>query len=252
MSELNDRMGTERGFAKRLSRLTSRQRRELRDLLGDPPDVRRVSAADWQRWEDERRKELTLILLAIFLATLRQHVDEMVPGAMDDSTTLAVNREALVKAGALAADSAASTISTARDIVTASAEVIATGTKADIDAVLVSALGPERDAITAATATTAAQSAGTNAARLPLEMAGYNLVTRWYTERDGNVCPLCSALDGKSTDLWGPVLEQALGPGGTRAIASIVEYGGPPAHPYCRCYLQTKAEPVARRVRVAG
>jgi hypothetical protein len=118
--------------------------------------------------------------------------------------------------------------------------------------VLVSALGPERDAVTAATATTAAQTAGTNAARLPVEAAGFQMITRWVTERDGKVCPLCKPLDGKVPDLWGLVLETAVAPGGTRARDAVIASGGPPAHPNCRCYLQTKAEPVARRVRVAG
>ena len=75
MSELAGRMDAERDFARRLSRLTARQRRELREKLGTPPDVTRVTAADWARWEEERRKELTLILLAVILATYRQHVE---------------------------------------------------------------------------------------------------------------------------------------------------------------------------------
>ena len=245
-------MDAERDFARRLSRLTARQRRELREKLGTPPDVTRVTAADWARWEEERRQELTLILLAVILATYRQHVGELMPGdAEPDATTAAdAYREALVKASSVAAESASSAISTARDIVTTSSEVLATGTAADVESVLVSALGPERDAVTAATATTQAQTAGTIVARLPLEAAGFNLVTRWVTEQDSKVCPLCRPLNGKVPDLWGLVLENALAPGGDRAIASIVANGGPPAHPNCRCYLRTTREPQARRVRV--
>ena len=249
MSELADRMGVERDFARRLSRLTARQRRELRDLLGDPPDPSRVSAADWQRWEDERRKELTVILLAVFLATFAQHADEMLPGAVDDSTALEVNRQALLQAGAMAADSAASSISTARDIVTTSGEVLATGTAADVEAVLSRALGPDRDAVTAATLTTQAQTRGTNATRIPLERAGFNMITRWITERDDRVCPLCRPLHNKVPDLWGLVLENALAPGGSRAQDEVIANGGPPAHPNCRCYLKTQAEPKATRER---
>jgi len=252
MSELADRMGVERDFARRLSRLTARQRRELRDLLGTPPDVTRVTAADWSRWEDERRQELTLILLAVILATYRQHVGELVGEQPDDATAAAAYREAVVKAAAMAAESAGSSISTARDIVTASADVLRTGTTADVESVLVSALGPERDAVTAATATTQAQTAGTVAARLPVEAAGFNMVTRWVTEQDSKVCPLCRPLNGKVPDLWGLVLENALAPGGSRAAASVVANGGPPAHPNCRCYLRTTREPQARRVRVSG
>ena len=244
MSELADRMGMEQDFAKRLSRLTARQRRELREKLGTPPDVSRITAADWQRWEDERRQELTLIILAIILASYRQHVAELVPGGTaPEGIEADVYRGALAKAGSLASESAASTMATARDIVTSSVEIIRTGTAADIDGVLVSALGPGRDSTTAITVTTQAQTEGANQSAIPLLAAGMNLVTRWYTQNDNDVCGICDPLHGKSVDLWGPVLENALGPGGTRAIESIVNNGGPPAHPRCRCWLETKAEP---------
>ena len=252
MSELANRMGVEADFARRLSRLTSRQRRELREMLGNPPDIRNVSEADWNRWEEERRRELALILLAIILAALNQHAEELLPAGQQpsDETRTQAYRQALLRAQAIAADSARSSIQSAKEIVIASGELIRTGTAADIEGVLASALGPDRDAVTAATTTTLAQTEGTNATAIVIEPAGYNLVTRWITEKDGKVCPVCRPLHGKVPDLWGLVLDNLVAPGGVRASAEVVKNGGPPAHPNCRCYLETKAEPAARKIRV--
>lgn len=252
MSELTNRMGVEADFAKRLSRLSSRQRRELRELLGNPPDVRNVSEADWNRWEEERRRELALILLAIILASLNQHVGELLPAGQQpsDATRTQAYRQALIRAQAIAAESARSSMQSAKEVVTASGELIRTGTAADVESVLVSAIGPDRDAVTAATTTTLAQTEGTNATAIVLEPAGYNLVTRWVTERDNRVCPVCRPLNGKVPDLWGLVLDNLVAPGGVRASAEVVKNGGPPAHPNCRCYLRTQAEPAARKIRV--
>jgi len=252
VSELANRMGVEADFARRLSRLTSRQRRELREMLGNPPDIRNVSEADWNRWEEERRRELALILLAIILAALNQHAEELLPAGQQpsDETRTQAYRQALLRAQAIAADSARSSIQSAKEIVIASGELIRTGTAADIEGVLASALGPDRDAVTAATTTTLAQTEGTNATQLLLAAFSLNLVTRWQTEKDGKVCPICRPLHGKSVDLWDVVLQNLPGPGGGRAVDEIIRNGGPPAHPNCRCYLQTKAEPTAIRNRV--
>jgi hypothetical protein len=144
-------MGVEADFSRRLSRLTSKQRRELREMLGNPPDIRNVSEADWNRWEEERRRELTLILLAIILAALNQHAEELLPAGQQpsDETRTQAYRQALIRAQAIAADSARSSIQSAKEIIVASGELIRTGTAADIEGVLASALGPDRDPITA-------------------------------------------------------------------------------------------------------
>ncbi len=244
MSELADRMGVERDFARRLSRLTARQRRELRELLGEPPDPSRVSAADWQRWEDERKKELMLILLGIFLASHALHADELVPGGVDDSSRLEVNRQALLRASSMAAEAAGSSTNTARDIIQASAEVLRTGTSMDIEGVLIRAMGPDRDALTAATLTTEAQTHGMNSVKIPLALIGLTLEPVWVTMRDEKVCAICDPLDGKPVDLWGTVLEGILA---GRAINTIVENGGPPAHPRCRCYVRVQSRPIGAR-----
>jgi hypothetical protein len=287
MSEIVGRMAIEADFAKRLSRLSSKQRAELRDKLGDPPDPSRVTSSDWARWEQERRQEMAGMLLAIWMLAANQHLEEL----LGNSRAVGAQRSAMAKKGATpksagdvagdiiaaggtgagisdvqqsamvrqgmastakqAAEVARANIEAAKEIVDAAGKGWATTppSKANVEEVLTQAIGPARDATTAATEVTKAAVGGTNGVRPVVEDRGYNLITRWRTEKDDRVCPVCRPLDGKVPDLWEPVLRTLVAPGGTRAISQIVANGGPPAHPNCRCYLTTQAEPAAKRVR---
>ena len=288
MSEIVGRMAIEADFAKRLSRLSSKQRAELRDKLGDPPDPSRVTASDWARWEQERRQEMAGMLLAIWMLAANQHLEEL----LGNSRAVGSQRSAMAKRGAdkprsagdvagdiiaaggtgagisdvqqsamvrqgvastakQAAEVARANIEAAKEIVDAAGKGWATTppSKANVEEVLTQAIGPARDATTAATEVTKAAVGGTNGVKPVVEDRGYNLITRWRTEKDDRVCPVCRPLDNKVPDLWEPVLRTLVAPGGTRAISQIVANGGPPAHPNCRCYLTTQAEPAAKRVR---
>jgi hypothetical protein len=287
MSEIVGRMAIEADFAKRLSRLSSKQRAELRDKLGDPPDPSRVTSSDWARWEQERRQEMAGMLLAIWMLAANQHLEEL----LGNSRAVGAQRSAMAKKGAApksagdvagdiiaaggtgagisdvqqsamvrqgmastttqAAEVARANIEAAKEIVDAAGKGWATTppSKANVEEVLTQAIGPARDATTAATEVTKAAVGGTNGVKPVVEDRGYNLITRWRTEKDDRVCPVCRPLDGKVPDLWEPVLRTLVAPGGTRAISQIVANGGPPAHPNCRCYLTTQAEPAAKRVR---
>jgi len=287
MSEIVGRMAIEADFAKRLSRLSSKQRAELRDKLGDPPDPSRVTANDWARWEQERRQEMAGMLLAIWILAANQHLEEL----LGNSRAVGAQRSAMAKKGAApkaagdvasdiiaaggtgagisdvqqsamvrqgmastakqAAEVARANIEAAKEIVDAAGKGWATTppSKVSVEEVLTQAIGPARDATTAATEVTKAAVGGTNGVKPVVEDRGYNLITRWRTEKDDRVCPVCRPLDNKVPDLWEPVLRTLVAPGGTRAISQIVANGGPPAHPNCRCYLTTQAEPAAKRVR---
>lgn len=89
----------------------------------------------------------------------------------------------------------------------------------------------ERAAATAITETTRAISQGQRAAAGLIALSTRSRLTvRWKTEGDDAVCPICAPLDGKTENE----------PNG---------YGrefpeGPPAHPYCRCELTFRFEPV--------
>ena len=252
MSEIVGRMAIEADFAKRLSRLSSKQRAELRHKLGDPPDPSRVTANDWARWEQERRQEIAGMLLAIWMLAANQHLEELIGSTgTGDAQHSAMVRQGMASTTTQAAEVARANIEAAKEIVDAAGKGWATTppSKANVEEVLTQAIGPARDATTAATEVTKAAVGGTNGVKPVVEDRGYNLITRWRTEKDDRVCPVCRPLDGKVPDLWEPVLRTLVAPGGTRAISQIVANGGPPAHPNCRCYLTTQAEPAAKRVR---
>ena len=296
MSELSNRMAIERDFARKLSRLSTRQRQELLRIAGDPPDVTKVTDADWQRWQQEREAEMTVLLLAVWLRAANQHLGEVLPGDVkvsDDQHADLIRRGTAWAAGR-AAETAASSIETARSVLTSSADVLRpapevkrlvgpagelivpaprvielpgptaqrviqlpgpearrlTGpTPEQVNDILVRAMGPDRDAVTAATETTTAAVNGTGGIEPIVNDAGFALRRRWHTEKDGKVCPICRPLDGKWMEFVELVLQNVTAPGGTRAIDSIVQNGGPPAHPNCRCWIEVHAEPVAKRQR---
>ena len=72
------------------------------------------------------------------------------------------------------------------------------------------------------TATTGAKSLGIRTASEILEDEEIRVFTIWVTERDGKECPICRGFDGKGPAVWGGQFPD-----------------GPPAHPRCRCDLET-------------
>lgn len=252
MSEIQNRMALETDFARKLSKLSSLQRAEMRQIMGDPPDASKITDADWERWRQQRQQQIVTILLAIYLSAADQHVTELLGGQVPaDQQHSDMVRRAITSTATQAAEVAQSGIDAAKEIVgmAGAGWKSLPPSKEAVEQVLTQALGPARDAATAATETTRAAVAGTNAVAPVVQAAGYNLVTRWNTERDDRVCPVCRPLHGKVPDLWEPVLSTLVAPGGSKAIASIMANGGPPAHPNCRCWLTTQAEPAAKRVR---
>lgn len=71
--ELANRDRIEARFARRMSALSSKHRRELEQLLGDPPDPRNVPDDYWYRVEKETESLLGTMLLLIFVASSAQH-----------------------------------------------------------------------------------------------------------------------------------------------------------------------------------
>jgi hypothetical protein len=107
-----------------------------------------------------------------------------------------------------------------------------------IDEDLVDIMGPRRDAATAATETTAGNSAGINGTLNTARAAGVPMVLRWFTQADDRVCPVCGPLHRKIVDLWELVLSNTDSPGRAAALQSIRANGGPPAHVNCRCHAE--------------
>lgn len=242
MSDLTDRMAFEARFARELSKLTSKQRQEFRDKLGTPPDYSRITPDDWSRWETERRNRLLLFLLLAGLDSAETHAAEVEaehPEAGDLKTEArkhardwAINRSAVL---------ASEQVRKARERLDELANQWRQMREVPpelVDQDLVDTFAPRFDATTAATETTAGNSAGINGALNAARDAGVPMVLRWFTRADDRVCPICGPLHRKIVDLWELVVSNSPSSGRAAALASIRENGGPPAHPNCRCHAE--------------
>ncbi len=241
MSELENRSEVEADFAKQLAKLSARQRRELKDKLGNPPDFQKITAEDWRRWERERRDEILSILFLIWLASFDQHSQEIL--AAQEGIGNTAQGEAVsdgIRWSARQADMAAKgNVDSAKQVLSA-AEAAWRTSKASpevMERILLQAFGPRKDAVTAATNTTRAITAGIGRTLKIARESGYKLSVVWRAERDGRSCPLCQAFDGKSESAWRAVEQRVIGSGSSIDLPS--QTGGPPLHPNCRCYLQT-------------
>lgn len=252
MAELANRDEIEQRFARRVKDLTAKQRAELLRLLGTPPDPRNVPDSFWQQVERQIEEELLLVLLLIFATSAVQHGIDLAKareGGKDWSAKRAKEvakgftdhtRERLQKAGerweqqrekarekaraeadAGGADGADTTGdatggATGGDIATAvpSPEEIA----ADIE----SMFSPERAEGLAVSETTTGASAGSEFAATTAGTAADD--DTWFTAHDQRVCPVCAPLHGTRRSNW------------TRFFPS-----GPPAHPWCRCWIEYAA-----------
>lgn len=252
--ELANRMELEADFARKLSRVSSRHRRELIDLLGSPPDPRNVPETFWAKVKDEQEKEVTAALLLLFMASFEQHSELFLPGdlqaAVLDTGRDAGSRWATERASKLAGQyvdrSRAKLAQLERrwygpdfQIKRVFGELKAPGS-GQVQSGAIEIFGPDRDATIATTETTGAQTAGTGRAVGAAGELGVIVTVTWFTELDGRVCPICKPLHGQQMKNW----EGALASAGVdpQFFDAINANGGPPIHPNCRCFLQTKVE----------
>ena len=253
MAEIPQRMAHETDLQRRLSRLSARHRRELRELMGNPPDINRVPAEFWDKVKREREAALLILLLLITTDSQRLHVEQLLPDAFHLDVEDGMSRVAREWSGVRADAVSRSNVVTAQRRLATRAEYwrrFRGDVPAEqIESDLASVLGPQIDSVTASTETTRAQTAGVNGAIGAATAFGIPTRTRWYTRADDRVCPVCAPLHKKIVDLWETVLRNVVVPGGSRAIQEILANGGPPAHAACRCYLITQPEAPARRVR---
>lgn len=73
MAALLNRDRVEASFARRLEKLNSRHRRELRELMGSPPRLENVPESWWRKVEEEVEQTTLLMLILIFVAASEQH-----------------------------------------------------------------------------------------------------------------------------------------------------------------------------------
>ncbi len=221
-------------FAERLAALSSAERRELRDLMGWPPNAANVPDSFFEEAAERRRTESYAMLYLLLLASADYHAGF---GEPDDDFTDSIDQQAnewaedrsrqLATRYAERSRGAFSRLAQRLDALTdatSGRDKIAM-TKAEFEDELGKVAGPDRDAETAATNTTAAQTAGGDAAAKDT-MGGDSPSDTWVNQphltRTGP-CERCEALHDKPRSEW----------------ASIDSFSsdGPPLHDYCACII---------------
>lgn len=250
MADLADRAQLETEFATRLSRLSSRHRREMVRLMGAPPRYDNVPESFWQKVQDEQEAELVALLLLVFISSATQH------GLAADRAGQLGQKFSARRAGQIAAKYVAHSRGRLRAISDEwqqrQREAESRGeptpgstpppgppgetmpeppttprqkpavTKIEIQDKAVSIFGPDRDAKIAISETTTAATEGGEAAAG--ETFGVSPDDVWWTENDQKVCPVCRPLHRtkRGSKQW---------------------HIGPPAHPGCRCWIEYANQP---------
>lgn len=232
MAELAGRDRIERQFEERMAALNKRQRAELLRLLGTPPDPANVPESFWQQAEREMEEELLAVLLLIVATSAVQH-----GGTLDQARTI----------GRRYADGRAKEVSRsfwrttkdrlqtagerwrqererARKDAPAGTPVSNIPPQQQVAADLGRILGDDRATGLAVSETTSAASAGGES--IAAELGTASEEDTWFTARDQRVCPICAPLHSTRRSNW------------TRFFPS-----GPPAHPWCRCWIEYATVP---------
>lgn len=206
--------------------LLRRYQDELQQLLGRPPDVRQVPSEFWTRVERDTGDELSMILLATFLASAAHHGAESV-----EHSTAAALAGVGWAAGQAQRVALGFTQTSRRLLERLGAEwldrfltgepVSATEIRDQTEDIF----GETRAIRLASDAVTAGQTAGGEWA--VAAMSELSPDDTWHTVADEKVCPVCEPLDSLPRSQW----EQSVP-------------SGPPAHPMCRCWIVYSSLPV--------
>lgn len=241
--DLANRPQLEARFARRLGTTGARHRRELIELLGNPPDERNVPQSFWDKVEQETAEDLLFFLLLIFAASSTQHgLDSAASkqAAQDFAATRApevarsftqTSQERLSNATTRWQEQAEAARKRAADAAKAAGESEAAQrragqsaaddaiSKSDIADEATKIFGPSRVEGVAVSETTGAASAGGELGTI--QTVGITDDDTWFTAHDARVCKICAPLHGKKRSYWSRFFPN-----------------GPPAHVNCRCWIR--------------
>jgi hypothetical protein len=219
----------EEKLARILARLSSSQRRQITDLLGDPPQLDKLDSQFWDSISGDWREQLQPELERVFIDMAAEFLGGQTIGVDWALMNKAASDWARAYTFDLVKGIQANTRLALQSKVGAWFETPTTlGSLRDS---LEPLFGPVRSEMIAITEITRAATMGEAAAVNLLAEQGVNMEAVWHTSNDEIVCPLCGPANGKSE---------------TDAIRADPYYGatwkdlypyGPPAHPRCRCVL---------------
>lgn len=223
--DIAQRPQLEADLARRLSLASSKRRHEFVALLGEPAAAANVPDSFWQNVEREFEEDLMLGLLLILAASSEAHgfesgSDALAPLAAGRAKEVAQgyvahSREAALQAFPPAGGDGATTIPRTE----------ITGRALDI-------FGPVRDERIAVNEVTWGITRGGEFAKL--QTVGLSEDDTWHTEQDDKVCSICSPLHETPRSNWKRFFSD-----------------GPPAHPFCRCWIQYVGEVISLELQNA-
>jgi hypothetical protein len=259
--ELSNRNTLEQQFAGALAELTQNQRTRLRELMGTPPDPRRVPESFWQEIRDDVQRRIAAIAYLLFIAAAEEHSQEYgtrtTSTAFDVDATAFAQQQAQVMANGYVNASrdrfnsfvnAANQQQSAGGVLPADATKAGTAIAEPVDAPsipdsrfkfddeqaladeIADVLRNESAERISTTVTTDAQTKGGNAGvkaawNDPHSTIHGMLLTKIWTNHPEltrtGPCERCEALNGHAEDEWGSI----------DASAS----SGPPLHDFCAC-----------------
>lgn len=200
MAELPDRMKLESKIGVVLSRLGSRQRRELEQILGNPPNVGNVPDSWWTDKQAELAAVLLLLLGDVYYRSAKQH-------GLDREAARQMSQQWAAKQ---ATDLASDFTKNSRDILRTDARDW-TGdqmTKKAIRETTLKMLGPKRMTRVAVTETSRGQHEGADEAvsRLDTEVIRIWRHSRFRPKGHAGAavdpCPICTPNLNKPSDEW--------------------------------------------------
>ena len=230
MAALADRDKYESDFARRVARLMGRHRRELEQLLGDPPQPSNVPESFWEKVRRESEEEFFLLLLLIFDQSRNQHrPEDGFAQFQTDRISSFGNQWSGTRARELGQGYSENSRKGLERLFQKWQEKpqedpgATQPTKEEIGDDLIELFGPTRAEGIAISETTDATSA---ASEITMREAGKQSENDlWRTSERDNVCPICQPLNRKPRSVW-----------------SLKFPNGPKAHPRCNCWIEYAAE----------
>ena len=222
MADVRDRDALEAKLARLLGRSLGVQRKEILAKLGDPPNLARLTAEDWARWQKDLSAALGPALQDVFLQQAKELLDNA-PGGVDWAL---VNKQAADWARGYTFELVAGVNANSQAALQAAvATYFEQGqTIGDLETALQPTFSPVRAEMIARTEVTRAAVQGETELAADLAEQGIVMEEIYRTRNDEAVCPVCGPRNGQP----------------------ITDGKRPPLHPRCRCFT-THELPKAKR-----
>ena len=197
-------------FLSRYRKLWRNQKRELLKIVGNPPDLSKITDAHWKRWQKEQTAALLLLMGGYALYQIRTTLDEFSRTHPEVAERITEQRQQAIEQRFLR-DIRQRSAFAARAIARTSRRRIRDESDPD------SVFSDSRAQMITTTEMTAARSAAVHSVFSGMKSVGLSVHLVWRL-RPCQHCEVCPLLDGTTHDFWSQFFPT-----------------GPPIHPRCCC-----------------